>query len=114
MASIAALVPVVLSTDDEGVLRTDLTAEYVRAAREHSLRYTDLKGLARASLEYAFLHGASLWKDGQIGTPVEACAARLDAASCQDFLRSSEKARMQADLEARFVEFENDVTGWRF
>lgn len=107
-------VPVVLSTDDEGVLRTDLTAEYMRAAREHGLRYTDLKGLARASLEYAFLPGASLWKDGRIGAPVEACATRLDAASCRDFLRSSEKARMQADLEARFVEFENDVTGWAF
>ncbi|BBC73842.1 conserved hypothetical protein [Altererythrobacter sp. B11] len=48
-------VPVVLSTDDEGLLRTDLTNEYVRAAMEHGLGYRDLKELARASLTYSFL-----------------------------------------------------------
>jgi hypothetical protein len=31
-------VPVVLSTDDEGVLRTDMTNEYVRAVREQRRR----------------------------------------------------------------------------
>ena len=36
-------VPVVLSTDDEGVSRSDMTNEYVRAVTEQSLRYADLK-----------------------------------------------------------------------
>lgn len=107
-------VPVVLSTDDEGILRTDLTNEYVRAAREHGLRYAELKDIARASLEYAFLRGASLWKGGQIGKPVDACAGRLTDGSCQAFLRASAKAQLQAELESRFEAFEKEVVGWTF
>ena len=48
-------VPIVLSTDDEGLLRTDMTNEYLRAAREHGLDYRDLKQVARNSLTYSFL-----------------------------------------------------------
>jgi adenosine deaminase len=52
---LAAGVPVVLSTDDAGVSRIDLTNEYVRAAREHGLGYRVLKAIARNALERAFL-----------------------------------------------------------
>lgn len=107
-------VPVVLSTDDEGLLRTDLTNEYVRGAREQGLRYDDLKEIARASLEYAFLPGASLWTAGAVGTPVDACAGGLERPTCRDLLRQSERARLQADLEARFTAFEKEVVGWAF
>jgi adenosine deaminase len=48
-------VPVVLSTDDAGISRIDLTNEYVRAAREYGLRYRDLKAIARNALLHAFL-----------------------------------------------------------
>jgi adenosine deaminase len=48
-------VPVVLSTDDQGILRTDLTNEYARAATEQGLRYGDLKQIARTSLDQAFV-----------------------------------------------------------
>lgn len=51
----AAGVPVVLSTDDGGVERIDLTDEYVRAARDYGLDYAALKAIARASLSYSFL-----------------------------------------------------------
>ena len=51
-------VPVVLSADDEGVFRIDLTHEYVRAAMEQGLRYADLKMLSRNGLEYGFLPAA--------------------------------------------------------
>ena len=51
----AAGVPVVLSTDDEGVSRSDMTQEYMCAVREQGLRYRDLKQMARASLDYSFL-----------------------------------------------------------
>jgi adenosine deaminase len=54
-------VPVALSTDDEGIERIDLTNEYVRAVESYALSYADLKQLARNSLEYSFLPGASLW-----------------------------------------------------
>lgn len=102
-------VPVVLSTDDQGILRTDLTNEYMRAVREQGLRYADLKELARASLEYAFLPGASLWQGGGFGSPVQPCAASLAEKACRKFLEASEKARLQADLEARFDRFERSL-----
>ena len=48
-------VPVALATDDEGVSRTDITHEFLRAALDYGLTYTDLKRMARASLEHSFL-----------------------------------------------------------
>jgi len=48
-------VPVALSTDDEGVARSHLTAEFQRAALDHKLSYADLKEMARNSLRYAFV-----------------------------------------------------------
>lgn len=102
-------VPVVLSTDDQGILRTDLTNEYLRAVREQGLRYADLKELARSSLEYAFLPGASLWQDGSFVTFVQPCARSLADKACRLFLDASQKARLQADLEARFDRFEHSL-----
>lgn len=49
-------VPVVLSTDDAGVSRIDLTNEYLRAARDYRLGYRTLKAIARDGLTYAFLN----------------------------------------------------------
>jgi len=49
-------VPVALATDDQGVSRSDMTHEYLRAVETYSLTYTDLKRLARHSLEYSFLN----------------------------------------------------------
>ena len=43
-AYLAAGVPVVLSTDDAGVSRINLTNEYFRAARDYGLDYRTLKG----------------------------------------------------------------------
>lgn len=74
---LAANVPVVLSTDDGGVERTDLTNEYVRAARDYRLGYAALKKLARASLVYSFLPDADKRKELE----------RFDHAS-KDFERS--------------------------
>jgi adenosine deaminase len=48
-------VPIALSTDDEGVLRSEMTMEYLRAVRDHDLDYATLKRIARASLEHAFV-----------------------------------------------------------
>ena len=54
----AAGVPLVLSTDDAGVSRIDLTNEYFRAARDYALGYRDLKTMARNALTYSFLADA--------------------------------------------------------
>lgn len=99
-------VPVALSTDDEGVSRTHLTEEYRRAVLAYHLGYTDLREMARNSLEYSFLAGASYWRDGAYRVPVAACAATIQSAVCQTFLKANDKARLQADLEDRFRAFE--------
>jgi adenosine deaminase len=54
-AYLAAGVPVVLSSDDAGISRIDLTNEYVRAARDYGLGYRMLKAIARNALIYSFL-----------------------------------------------------------
>jgi adenosine deaminase len=50
-----------LATDHEGISRTDLTREYARATTTYDLDYSDLKTLARNSLNHAFLTGERLW-----------------------------------------------------
>ena len=47
-------VPVALSTDDEGVSRSDLTHEYLRATQDYKLTYAQLKKLSRTGIEYGF------------------------------------------------------------
>jgi adenosine deaminase len=98
-------VPVVLSTDDEGVSRIDMTNEYLRAATEQGLRYADLKAMARDSLEYSFLPGASLWTSAH--APVTACAK--PGKTCDTFLAGSRKATAQWRLEREFEAFEAGV-----
>ncbi|HMJ22485.1 MAG TPA: hypothetical protein VK513_11275, partial [Terriglobales bacterium] len=48
-------VPVALATDDQGVARSDMTHEYLRAAETYGLTYADLKHMAQQSLEHSFL-----------------------------------------------------------
>ena len=48
-------VPVVLSTDDAGIERIDLTYEYAKAFRWFDLTYEDLKDLSYQSIESAFV-----------------------------------------------------------
>jgi adenosine deaminase len=55
---LAAGVPVVLSSDDAGISRIDLTNEYLRAARDFGLEYRALKAIARNALIYSFLDEA--------------------------------------------------------
>jgi adenosine deaminase len=53
-AYMAAAVPVALSTDDEGVARSEITMEYLRAVRDQGLGYPALKAMARNSLAHSF------------------------------------------------------------
>jgi len=102
-------VPVALATDDQGVSRSDMTHEYLRAVETYKLSYPQLKRMSRQSLEHSFLPGASLWL-GDFRR-VAACAAdptKGDKISsrCQKFLDGSERARMQWHLEREFGQFE--------
>ena len=106
-------VPVAFSTDDEGVSRIDITHEYVRAVQDFDLKYIDLKQMVRTGIEHIFLPGASLWAaTDKFTTPVAACAhdklgSDKPSAACAAFLKSSERAQQQWELERRFTEFES-------
>jgi len=102
-------VPVALATDDEGVARSEMTREWVKAVDEQGLGYRDLKTMARTSLEHAFVEGASLWSDGRRFTPVAACAPAsggFAGASCGALANGSPKATLQRRLELDFRDFE--------
>ncbi|WP_084580052.1 adenosine deaminase family protein [Sphingomonas azotifigens] len=98
-------VPVVLSTDDEGVSRSDMTNEYLRAVTEQGLRYRDLKQIVRNGIEYSFLPGASLWRDRVGGARVAACQV-IAAPACTAFLAGSVRATQQLRLERELTAFE--------
>jgi hypothetical protein len=77
-------VPVVISTDDAAVLRTDLTQQYILlASRYPSLKYDDIKGIVRNSIVYSFLQPAL-------------------------------KEQKLKQLDKAFEEFENDITNQKF
>ena len=98
-------VPVVLSTDDEGVLRTDLTSQYVEATLGHGLEYQALKQINRNTLTYAFLPGKSIWAIPSNEELVSDCRD-LNSKSCIEFIKKNEKAKIQWDLEQKLVSFE--------
>jgi hypothetical protein len=102
-------VPVALATDDEGVSRSEMTREWVKAVEEQGLGYRDLKAMARTSLEHAFVDGASIWRDGRSFTPVAQCAPAAGgfaSAGCAAFAAGSTRARLQRDLELGLRDFE--------
>jgi len=103
----ASRVPFAFSTDDEGVSRIDLTHEYERAVNEFNFGYLDLKRSARTSIEHSFLPGADLWlKPDRYKLFVDACSDE-SSDSCVNFLKGSEKAQQEMELERRFKAFES-------
>ena len=107
-------VPVALATDDEGVSRSDMTHEYLRAIETYHLSYADLKRMARQSLEHSFLPGQGLWTDTKlVFRMAPAClgnapGAEKPSAGCEEFLAANERARMQWKLEGEFAKFERN------
>lgn len=104
-------VPVALSTDDAGVLRTNLTEQYVTAVMTYHFSYPTLKNLVRNSLTYSFLPGKSLWQNDTYQHIVPACAKDNPhlvhlSSLCHRFLNANEKANLQWKLEKRFADFE--------
>ncbi|WNF30839.1 adenosine deaminase [Streptomyces sp. C11-1] len=114
-------VPVVLATDDPGVSRIDISHEYQYARETYGLSYIELKDLARASLEYAFLDGGSLWAAGSAPTgyrPVRVCAGSQPglappALACARHLADHPKAATEWRQEAAFAAFERRHGGTR-
>jgi adenosine deaminase len=108
-------VPVALATDDEGVSRSDMTHEYLRAVESYGLLYGDLKLMARESLAHSFIPGDSLWggggSDGLELHRADACADEDPSGDrisgkCQKLIGASDRARVEWQLEKAFAEFE--------
>ena len=106
-------VPVVLSTDDPGIMRTSLTEQFRWAAEQYpELGYADFRRFNRNVLEHGFLPGASIWRDG--GTyemPVAGCRQpdgdRLDLERCAEWAAGrGDRAALQVELERRLRAFE--------
>jgi len=106
-------VPVALATDDEGVARSEISREFLKAAEDQGLGYLQLKMMARNSLQYAFIAGKSLWSDARRFVPVSQCArdvadVKVSSNSCREFLATNEKAKLQWQLEQDFRAFERE------
>ena len=111
---LAAGVPVALATDDEGVARSEITREYLKAVEDHNLGYLDFKRMARTSLEHAFIAGESLWNNFRTSELTAACfAARPEtdtvSTQCQQFLNGNKKAALQWRLEKNLISFERQT-----
>jgi adenosine deaminase len=69
-----------------------------------------LKHIVRDSLEYSFLPGLSLWASSDYARLASACesdgAVDKPSSGCDAFLKGSEKAAQQWELEKRFRVFE--------
>ena len=107
-------VPVALATDDEGVNRSDMTHEYLRAVETYHLSYADLKRMARQSLEHGFLPGQSLWADTKLVFRLAPqcsgnAAGAEPSARCAQFLGANPRANEQWKLEAEFAKFEKTI-----
>lgn len=108
---LAAGVPAALATDDEGVARSNITSEYLKAFRDQRFGYLDFKKMVRTSLEHAFVSGASIWTNIRTAELTSNCAADNPAndtlsAQCQQFLNSNKKASLQWRLEKSLASFE--------
>jgi adenosine deaminase len=111
-AYMSAGVPVALVTDDEGVARSEMTLEYLKAVQDQGLGYPALKTMARTSLQHAFIAGEPLWRDLDALAPASACAPSAGGwtgARCRRFIAGSPRARLQWRLERDFAAFEARV-----
>lgn len=76
-------VPLVISTDDAGVLRNNLSEQYVRLAHDYpEVTYSDIKRLVYNSIRYSFIEEDSL------------------------------KTELQRRLDEQFAAFETAMTAW--
>ncbi|MCP5052440.1 MAG: hypothetical protein GY940_35055 [bacterium] len=104
-------VPISINTDDEGVSRSNMTMEFVKAIQDHNLTYDDVKEFIRNSLEYSFLPGKSLYKSRDYSQlhkaflQVRSLNWRPGKAARRLMRRNSKMAR-QVILERALVNFE--------
>jgi adenosine deaminase len=104
-------VPLAIATDDEGIVRSQLTWYFRRAVEGYGVDYPGLKQMVRASPDHSFLPGASLWVAPEKFAMVEPCAGEdlnpePASAACRNYQESSERARLEWKEEVEFSRFE--------
>ncbi len=98
-------VPIALATDDAGIFRTDLTEQFVLAARRNpGFTYAHFKQFARNSLEFSFLEGRSLWAEKGVYE-----TRAFQEQNRHDYLGKNLKARLQWQLEKSLSAFEKKM-----
>jgi hypothetical protein len=107
-------VPIVLASDDPGVLRTDLAEQFVIIASDYpQVSYSDIKTFARNSLEYSFLRGEGIWavagNCSQIRKECAGCLPGTECRECRAFLDKSDKAKAEWRLEGDLAAFEDSI-----
>jgi adenosine deaminase len=108
---LAAHVPVALATDDEGIVRSELTWYFKRAVQGYRVDYLTLKRMVRDSLEHAFVPGASLWRAPEQFSRVAACkddplTGLPQSMPCRWLLAHSERAALEWREEVELNRFE--------
>jgi adenosine deaminase len=78
----------------------------VEAVLKHGLDYKTIKQINRNALTYAFLPGQSIWSDANKAQLIQDCQD-LKSQSCKKFIKTSEKAQLQWNLEQKLTKFEN-------
>ncbi|MGI9281035.1 MAG: hypothetical protein ACR2PX_15625 [Endozoicomonas sp.] len=110
-------IAVTLATDDPGILKIDLTSQFVEAVYGFSpnqttnsilLSFDKIVEFTRNGLEFSFLPGQSLWVKSdpraRYQQRVTACLD-LESEACNNFVSSSAKAKLQRDHEIKLAEF---------
>ena len=110
-------VPVALATDDQGIARSDMTHEWLRATESYNLSYSDLKRWHARAWSIVFCPGRASgrrrrifeWSGSACGmTPgkkksqpnVVFCSIAASALECNGFWRANSPSS-RADIEAR-------------
>ena len=96
---VKAGVPVVISTDDAGVARSDLTNEYMRAVMESGLTYEELKRASYASVEHAFVQPPDCH-------PAEKEQSKITCSEVKMQRGGFDQLSLRSALQKRFAEFE--------
>lgn len=107
-------VPIVLASDDAGVLRTDLTEQFVIIAQNYpQVKYSDFKRFVRNSLEYSFLDGDGIWASKgdylRLREEFAGCRPGFVSERCRAFLNRNEKAMAEWRLEGDLTAFEERI-----
>ena len=107
-------IPIVLCTDDEGILRTNLTKQFEIAVNRYHFSYPELKNIVRNSIYYSFLPGKNLWETNNFQSVKKICRndfyrRKLQTNQCKKYLLINQKAQMEWNLEMQLSQFEKNL-----